>query len=415
VSADPIVSYCICVKRVTKRYELAMSRPLSRAARLLLPLLGVRHQAARDADHKMALDDVSFSVTEGERVGIIGENGAGKSTLLHLLAGVAVPTSGAVKVDGRVHAALTLGLALREDLTGRENLYLDAEVQGRSRVETDAVIVRMIAFADLGDFIDQPVRTYSSGMKARLAFTGLVFVQPEILLIDEMLSAGDHWFSQKATHAVRELCSKGRIVMLVSHNLESIVSTCSRCLWLDGGRLVADGDPAEVTAAYRERVRQRDEAETAAKFSTLGQDWALDEAIRITRVTVGSSHRPGPASVLSVGEDAWITVLLSVGRARAASDLRLWIERLDGLRITENRWSEANLQPGKVEVVAEMVPMILGPGLYRVQAELLNERTTLATAGTVFKVVAERNLLGGQPALWAPIEVSCRPRVVTER
>ena len=413
------MSYCICVEGVTKRYKLATSLPLSRAARPLLRLLGVRHHVARGVDHKVALDDVSFSVTEGERVGIIGENGAGKSTLLHLLAGVAAPTRGSVEVNGRVHAALTIGLALREDLTGRENLYLDAEVQGRTRNETDTVIDRMIAFADLGDFIDQPVRTYSSGMKARLSFTSLVFVEPEILLIDEMLSVGDYWFSQKATHAVRELCGKGRIVMVVSHNLDSLVSMCSRCLWLEEGRVVADGDPATVTAAYRERVRQRDEAEMAAKFSMLGQDWALDSAIRIARVTVGSSRRPGPASVLNVGEDAWISVELSVDRARAAHDLWLWIERLDGLRVTENRWSESsgalNLQPGGVEVVAEMAPMTLGPGLYRVQAELLDDVTTLSTAGAVFKVVAERNLLGGQPALWAPIDVSCRPRAPAER
>jgi lipopolysaccharide transport system ATP-binding protein len=413
------VSYRIRVEGVTKRYELATSRPFSRAARPLLRLLGVRHQAARKVDHKMALDDVSFSVTEGERVGIIGENGAGKSTLLHLLAGVAAPTSGSVEVDGRVHAALTLGLALREDLSGRENLYLDAEVQGRTRTETEGVIDRMIGFADLGDFIDQPVRTYSSGMKARLVFTSLVFVEPEILLIDEMLSVGDYWFSQKATHAVRELCSKGRIVMLVSHNLESMVSMCSRCLWLDGGRLVADGDPAEITAAYRERVRQRDETETTAKFSTQGQDWALSSAVRIKRVTVGSNGRPGPASVLSVGENAWISVELSADQLRGDHDLRLWIERLDGLRVTENRWSESSgaLSPlaGQVEMVAEVAPMILGPGLYRVQAELLNAGTTVATARTVFKVVAERNLVGGQPVLRVPIEVSCRPRVAAER
>ena len=413
------MSYRIRVEGVTKRYDLATSRPLSRAARALLRLLGVRHQAARGVDHKMALDDVSFSVTEGERVGIIGENGAGKSTLLHLLAGVAAPTSGSVEVDGHVHAALTLGLALREDLSGRENLYLDAEVQGRTRAETDAVIDRMIGFADLGDFINQPVRTYSSGMKARLAFTSLVFVEPEILLIDEMLSVGDYWFSQKATQAVRELCSKGRIVMLVSHNLESIADMCSRCLWLDDGRLVADGDAAEVTAAYREQVRQRDEAEMTAKFSVLRQNWALNDAIRIVRVTVGSSDRPGPASVLNVGVDATIAVELSIAEAARVQDLRLWIERLDGLRVTENSWAESGgvLNPltGEVEVMAEMAPLILGPGLYRVQVELVNGTTTLATAGAVFKVVAERNLSGGQPALWAPIEVSCRPRVVAER
>ena len=413
------MSYRVRVEGLTKRYEHAMSGPFPRAVRPFLRLLGVRHQPMRGFDHKIALDNISFSVTEGERVGIIGENGAGKSTLLHLLAGVATPTSGSVEVDGRVHAALTLGLALREDLSGRENLYLDAEVQGRTRAETEAIMGRMIDFAELGDFIDQPVRTYSSGMKARLTFTSLVFVEPEILLIDEMLSAGDHWFSQKATRAVRELCGKGRIVMLVSHNLESLVSMCSRCLWLDGGRLVADGDPAEVTAAYHERVRERDEGDMAAKFSLLRQDWALGDAVRITQVRVGSNRRPGPVSVLNVGEDGRISVQLTLDGAKAAHDLRLCIERLDGLRMTEHFWSEANgpldSLTGRVELVAEMAPMILGPGLYRIQAELLRGATALARAVAVFKVVAERNLFGGQPALRAPIEVSCKPRVSTGR
>jgi len=183
--------------------------------------------------------------------------------------------------------------------------------------------------------------------------------------------------------------------------------------------LVADGDPVEVTAAYREQVRQRDEVEMTAKFSMLRQNWALDDAIRIVRVTVGSSHRPGPASVLNVGEDAWIAVELSIAEAARVQDLRLWIERLDGLRVTENSWAESggvrNPLVGEVDVMAEMAPLILGPGLYRVQVALVNGTTTLATAGAVFKVVAERNLSGGQPALWAPVEVSCRPRVVAER
>ena len=408
------MSYHIHVEAVTKRYELATSRPLPRAARPLFRLLGIRHQARPGVDHKMALDGISFRVTEGERVGIVGENGAGKSTLLHLLAGVAAPTSGSVEVEGRVHAALTLGLALREDLTGRENLYLDAEVQGRTRTDTESSIDQMVDFADLGEFLDQPVRTYSSGMKARLAFTSLVFVEPEVLLIDEMLSVGDYWFSRKAAKAVRQLCGKGRIVILVSHNLDSLVSMCSRCLWLEEGRLVADGDPAPVTAAYREKVRQRDEAETAAKFSTLGQAWSIDSGVRIKRVTVGSSRRSGPATVLSVGEDAWISVELSIDQARSDLDLRLWIERLDGLRVTENRWSESSAVhrlAGHGEVVVEVTPMVLGPGIYRVQAELLNGTAALATAGVMFKVVAERNLVGGQPALWVPIDVSCRPRV----
>jgi lipopolysaccharide transport system ATP-binding protein len=411
------VSYRIRVRELGKEYALGTSLALPQGIRSLLRLAGRPQPSTPVVERTIALADVSFDVEEGERIGIIGENGAGKSTLLHLLAGVAVPTHGAIEIDGRVHAALTIGVALREDLTGRDNLYVDAEIQGRSRADVDAMMDEMVAFAELGAFIDHPVHTYSSGMKARLAFTSLVFVEPEILLIDETLSVGDHWFAQKATRAVRDLCAKGRIVMLVSHSLESIVAMCSRCLWLEAGRLVADGSPVDVTAAYRERLRQRDEAEMAAKFALSDVGWARDEAARITHVTVGSSRQTGSATIVGVGESVWVRIGVRVTAARPEQDVRLWIERLDGLRVTDNRWSDSGVRPtlaGEVEVVAEMDPLLLGPGLYRVQAELFSRTTVLATAGTVFKVVADRALRGGQPALRAPITVACHPSSPSE-
>jgi len=407
------MSYRIRVENARKEYRLGTGLPLVGLQFTMGMASGAFRRGPGGDAGTVALDDVTFSVTEGERVGIIGENGAGKSTLLHLIAGVETPTGGTIEIEGRVHAALTIGLTLREDLSGRENLYLDAEVHGRRRSEVDAVIGAMIEFADLGAFIDRPVRSYSSGMKARLSFTSLVFVEPEILLIDEMLSVGDHWFAQKAARAVRELCAKGRIVLLVSHSLESIVAMCSRCLWLERGRLAADGDPIQVTSAYRERVRQRDEAEMAARVSVAGAPWTRDDTVRITGVMVGAASQRGLAPVLSVGEDVWVRVGLRITSVPPAHDVRLWIERLDGLRVTENRLSESGVLPalaGDVELVAELGSLMLGPGFYRIQIEFLSGERIEAKASAAFKVVADHLLTGGQPALRVPVYVSCRPR-----
>src|SRR6185503_15052818 len=154
---------------------------------------------------------------------------------------------------------MTLGTVLREEATGRENIYIDAEVQGKTRTEVAPLVDRIIDFSELGTFIDLPVRTFSSGMKARLAFSMLAFIEPEILIIDEVLSVGDAGFSRKAGARMQELARAGRIVLVVSHGMRSIVDMCSRCLWLDGGRIVMDGDPRAVTAAYEQSVRAADD------------------------------------------------------------------------------------------------------------------------------------------------------------
>src|SRR5262249_12476742 len=180
-----------------------------------------------------ALHKVSFEIHEGERVGIIGPNGAGKTTLLSILAGLTEPSAGRVEVNGDVHAMLTIGALLREDLTGRENITLDASVHGRSSRDIACVVDRIVEFSELGEFIERPVRTYSSGMKARLAFSMGAFINPDILIIDETLSVGDAFFAQKAQQRMREITAAGRIVVLVSHGMASIVEMCTRCIWLD--------------------------------------------------------------------------------------------------------------------------------------------------------------------------------------
>jgi lipopolysaccharide transport system ATP-binding protein len=359
---------------------------------------------------KVALDNISLTIGEGERIGIIGPNGAGKSTLLHLIAGVASPTSGTVEVEGRVHAVLTLGLGLREDLTGRECLYLDGEVQGRTRGEIDRIIDRMVEFAELGDFIDRPVCTYSTGMKSRLAFTGLVHVDPEILIIDEALSVGDMWFGQKAAKAVAELCKRGRIVILVSHSLESVVAMCSRCIWLEHGRIVADGDPEAVTSGYRAAARMRAE-EDAIAASGINEDSAqsLDGADRISDLHLRIAGALEPRTVITSGAVTTAHIGVAIDPARAPPEVWLKIDRLDGLAIVKARLpnaTAATLDASKMaRIAANFGELRLKPGFYQLEAGLSRDGAIVASRKILFKVVSDVAIWGGEPALRAPVNV----------
>ena len=202
------------------------------------------------AGTKVAVQTTTLTVHAGERLGIIGPNGAGKSTLLRIMAGLADPSSGQIDVEGRVTAIFTLGLGLREDLRGRENIYVDGELQGKSRAEVAEVVDDIIAFTDIGEFIDRPVRTYSTGMKSRLAFAMLIHINPEILIIDEALSAGDCLFAAKAYRKMQEICDRGMITIIVSHTMQNVLDLCTRCLWMENGRVVMDGDAAEIGRAH---------------------------------------------------------------------------------------------------------------------------------------------------------------------
>jgi lipopolysaccharide transport system ATP-binding protein len=196
-----------------------------------------------------ALQDVSFSVGRGERVGIIGKNGSGKSTLLQILCGTLTPTGGAVEVMGRVAALLELGSGFNAEFSGRENIYINASVLGLRRSEIDERLDRIIEFADIGEFIDQPVKTYSSGMFVRLAFSVIAHVDADLLIIDEALAVGDAFFNQKCMRFLDDFSKHGTII-LVTHDTSAVTSFCTRAIWLDHGRLVADGDTKAVSEKY---------------------------------------------------------------------------------------------------------------------------------------------------------------------
>lgn len=203
-----------------------------------------------------ALQDVSLRVAPGEVVGVVGRNGAGKSTLLQLVCGTLQPSSGSLAVRGRVAALLELGAGFNPDFTGLENVYMNGAILGLARAQVEQQLDNILAFADIGDFIHQPVKTYSSGMFMRLAFAVATSVDPEILVIDEALSVGDGAFARKSFERIMSLRDAGKTILFCSHSMYQVEALCSRALWIEGGRLRMDGSAAEVTTAYAASLAQ---------------------------------------------------------------------------------------------------------------------------------------------------------------
>ena len=236
---------------ISKCYHL-YDKPQDRLKQAMFPsihrLLGM--QVKTYAREFWALKDVSFEVKKGETVGIIGRNGSGKSTLLQIIAGTLEATQGDVQVNGRVSALLELGSGFNPDFSGRENVYINAAIQGLNKTETDSKFDDIAAFADIGDFIEQPVKTYSSGMLMRLAFAVNACIEPDILVVDEALGVGDAPFQSKCYKRLRRLVDDGKSVLFVSHDISTVRSICSRALWLKNGRVELWGDAYEVSKEY---------------------------------------------------------------------------------------------------------------------------------------------------------------------
>lgn len=226
-----------------------------------------------------ALQDVSFDISRGETVGIIGRNGSGKSTLLQAICGTLTPTAGAVGVDGRIAALLELGTGFNPDFTGRENVYMNASILGLSEADIRSRFDDIVAFADIGDFIDQPVKTYSSGMYVRLAFAVIAHVDADILVVDEALSVGDVFFAQKCMRFLRDFQESGT-VLFVSHDASAITNLCDRAIWLDDGRVVMDGPAKDVCEAYHASTYGHAPVRTfapALQDASVGMESSVDE------------------------------------------------------------------------------------------------------------------------------------------
>jgi teichoic acid transport system ATP-binding protein len=237
----------IRVEDVSLTYRTSLERSPTLKSTVLK--LGRRERVIREVE---ALKNVSFSVPHGQVLGVVGANGAGKSTLMRVMSGILPPTRGRVEVEGRVSTLLALGVGFNRKLTGRENVVLGGLAAGLSREELAAKYEQIVAFAELEDFMDMPMRTYSSGMYGRLGFSVAVNMDPDILMIDEALSVGDARFRKKSFRRMRELCQQDRTVVLVSHALGTIEQLCDQAIWMDRGVLRMWDEPEAVVSAYTE-------------------------------------------------------------------------------------------------------------------------------------------------------------------
>ena len=235
------MSVAIRVKGLTKKYKLYQKR-----SERLANVLGKE----KNIKEFYALKGVSFEINKGECVGIIGHNGAGKSTLLKLLTGVAFPTSGEIEINGRLASMLELGSGFNPELTGMENIYFNGSLNGLTKEEIDGKLKEILDFADIGNFIEQPVKNYSSGMFARLAFAVAINVDPDILIVDEILSVGDVGFQVKCMEKFNEFKKKGKTILYVSHGLGTVKKFCDRAIWLQKGEVVDDGNSVIVVERY---------------------------------------------------------------------------------------------------------------------------------------------------------------------
>jgi ABC-2 type transport system ATP-binding protein len=283
------------VMGVSKRFVVRRDNSLKERL-VTLGRAGKRHR-----EDFWALKDVSMTIKAGTTVGLIGHNGSGKSTLLKVIGGIIDPTKGDVLSRGRIAALLELGAGFHPDLTGRENVYLNASILGLSRIETDASLDDILAFAGIGDFIDTQVKFYSSGMYVRLAFAVAVHTDPDLLLVDEVLAVGDEAFQRKCLDKIRSFQQEGRTIILVTHSLGLVQELCDRAILLNQGKVVIDGDPREAVGQFRDILEDR-------RIAGLRPGEEVKRTSRIRSVTASGFEDEQRKPEVSPGDDLIIDV-----------------------------------------------------------------------------------------------------------
>ncbi len=299
------------VENVTKVFRLQQDRAHS------LKELVTRRDRNSGADRHTALDDVSLSIPKGSMYALVGHNGSGKSTLLRCIAGIYQPTSGSVHVEGRISTLLELGAGFHPDLTGRENVYMNATILGMGKKQIDEVYDEIVDFAGVREFIDSPVKIYSSGMFVRLGFSVAVHVDPEILIIDEVIAVGDTEFQRRCFDHLYSLRKRGVTIVVVTHGIGTVESMCDGAAWLDHGVLQMTGTGAEIATAYMDHVNAKERADREA---------GTQPAVAPTSETEKDGHTDGPAS--RPAEDITITDVSFVDRTAAPLDFGVHREPL---------------------------------------------------------------------------------------
>jgi ABC-2 type transport system ATP-binding protein len=354
----------VTVDGVSKRFRIYKERNQTFKSAVM--------RGGRASYHELwALRDVSLTVPEGRTYGLVGDNGSGKSTLLKCLARILVPDQGSVAVRGRVAALLELGSGFHPELTGRQNVFLNGTILGLSRAELGRRYEEIVDFAGLEHAMDQPVKNYSSGMYARLGFAVATSVDPEVLLVDEVLAVGDAGFQRRCAERISELRTEGRTIVLVSHASESVRALCDEVAWLEAGTVLATGPTGQVLDRYlRAGVEERPEVEGDP------ERWGSGE-VKISRVELRTSTSEAATTLLTTGDEVQVRVRITSGdRAVRSPVVGLGLWAIDGTHLwganTAGQGLDLGVIEGTTEVALHLPRLPLQPGTYDLEVAVVD-------------------------------------------
>ena len=366
----------ITVSKLGKAYKQYPTR-WSRLSEWVLPFRGPRHSL------KWILQDINFHVAAGEAVGLIGINGAGKSTLLKLITGTTQPSTGFVELRGRVAALLELGMGFHPDFTGRQNVYMAGQLLGMSVEQITALMPQIEDFAEIGEYIDQPVRVYSSGMQMRLAFSVATAQRPDILIVDEALSVGDTYFQHKSFDRIRSFRRAGTTLLLVSHDKQAIQSVCDRAILLDAGRLAREGSPEEIMDYYNAMIADRENSMLQLNAREDGKVQTVSGTGEATVHDIALVDERGErVEVIDVGAPVTLQVTVRAKAAIPRMVLGYMIkdrlgQTMYGTNTDLKGMPQDDVKPGEDIVFRFRFDANLGPGSYSVATAIVSTETHL--------------------------------------
>ena len=355
----------------------------------------LHHAKSNGKDDFWALKDIGFRIDEGERVGIIGRNGAGKSTLLNILSGYSRATSGSLTVSGKVTPIMEIGSSINPEETGRENIWAAGRL---FRVPEDQLTKRVqeaIDFVDLGEYIDQPMKIYSSGMIAKVAFSCVLFTQPEILVIDEVLGVGDAEFKQKSEAKTKELCEKGKILLMVSHSMNTIRKYTERCIWLDQGKIKMDGPTDVVSVAFESSIKDEQEHQLQKQMQLATMNSTFGQIISIDQLQI-EKEADDADTVIKIHQPVKISAMITAAQALEGIDLCLECYSVRGYLLMKSSYFERTKK--KLELVAggclqtemRLSDCNFNTGMYQIVLSVFQNRQMLAKRAALFHVENDR-------------------------
>lgn len=411
----------ISVRALSKKYQLRRAAPRYRSLReeisaaalkmLRRPLRGAGSLASSQTttEDLWAIRNVSFEVTPGDRLGIIGRNGAGKSTLLKILSRITDPTEGQALINGRISSLLEVGTGFHPELSGRENIFLNGAILGMKVEEVRRKFDQIVAFAEVERFLDTPVKRYSSGMYVRLAFAVAAHLEPDVLVVDEVLAVGDAQFQEKCLGRMGELSSSGRTILFVTHNMDAMLSLCNRGIVLDKGLVVFDGDAFSARQHYISQA-------SAIEYS-VDQNAGRGGSGGVNVKEVWVSSDTARINLIESGDSIWLNVLADVSsdyRSRRDLGLSITIDSIEGQRLHTGMTSwdgfEIDVSTGKMKVACKILSVPFAPGKYLVGATIIFRGDTLdcVLQCASFEVIPKRRVIHVERLHeWGPLDLPC--------